>query len=93
MKNSSKVQKCFFFVTKMKIFKRKIIGWNKAHFNKIFKLKHEIEELKNLNNEVIKKGMDKEKYMKEKELMIKQDDILAKEEVFWRQKSCEKWVE
>ena len=36
--------------------------------------------------------MDNEKFIKEKELLIIQEDILAKEEVFWRQKSMEKWL-
>ena len=86
--------KMFRFITKMKNLKRKIIEWNKEHFKNIFETKLEIEEeLKNLNNEVIKKGMDNCKYMKEKELMTKQEDILAKEETFWRQKSREKWLE
>lgn len=31
--------------------------------------------------------MDNNKYSKEKELMIKQEEILGKEEIFWRQKS------
>ena len=85
--------KMFCLITKMKNLKRKIKEWNKEHFKNIFKTKIEIEEELNLlNNEVISKGMDNNKYIKEKELMIKHEEILAKEETFWRQKSCEKWL-
>ena len=59
----------------------------KDHFNNIFKEKLEIEErLKELNLEVIKKGMNNDNYLLEKELLAKQENIFAKEEVFWRQK-------
>ena len=37
--------------------------------------------------------MNNDIYMLEKELLAKQENILAKEEVFWRQKSREKWLE
>ena len=62
--------------------------------NNIFKEKLDIEEsLNKLNIEVIKEGMNNEKFFLEKELLAKQENILAKEEVFWRQKSREKWLE
>ena len=69
----------FCLITKMKNLKKKIKEWNKKHFKNIFKTKLEIEEeLKNPNNEVIRNGMDNKKYLKEKELMIKQEEILEK---------------
>lgn len=63
--------------------KENILKWNKARSNNILKekLKNE-EDLKNLNQEIIKKGIDNEKYIKEKELLPKKEDILAKEEIF-----------
>lgn len=74
--------------------KEKILRWNKEHFNNIFKEKLDIEnKLKELNLEVIKKGMNNESYLLEKELLAKQEDILSKEEIFWRQKSQERWLE
>ena len=55
--------------------KENIQKWNKTHFNNIFqdKLTNE-ENLKKLNNEIIKNGMDNEKFIKEKELLAKQED-------------------
>ena len=38
--------------------------------------------MKGLNTEVIKKGMNNDNYMLEKELLTKQQNILAKEEIF-----------
>ena len=37
--------------------------------------------------------MNNEKHIKEKELLAKQDNILAKEEIFWKQNSHETWLE
>ena len=67
-----------------------ILKWNKDHFNNIFKEKIEIEEkLRDLNLEVIKKVMNNDHYLLEKELLVKHEDILSKEDFFWRQKSRE----
>ena len=88
-----KGSKMFTFVSKMKHIKLRILEWNKKHFRNIFKEKLEIEEeLNKLNSEIIKNGMNNESYHLEKDLLLKQEDILAKEEVFWRQKSREKWL-
>lgn len=86
--------KTFIFISKLKLLKENILRWNKEHFNNIFKEKLEIEDkLKNLNQEIIKYGMNYEKYNLEKDLLMKQEYILSKEETFWRQKSREKWLE
>ena len=37
--------------------------------------------------------MNNENFFLEKELLARQENILKKEEVFWRQKSREKWLE
>ena len=37
--------------------------------------------------------MNNETFFLEKELLSRQENILAKEEVFWRQKSRERWLE
>ncbi len=86
--------KMFIFISKLKLLKEKILRWNREYFNYIFKEKLEIEEkLKNLNQEIIRYGMNYENYILEKDLLLKQEDILSKEEIFWRQKSKEKWID
>lgn len=85
--------KMFIFVSKLKMLKENILRWNREHFNNIFRENLDNEEkLKNLNQEIIKYGMHYEKYYLKKELLKKQEEILSKEETFWRQKSREKWL-
>ena len=86
--------KMFVFVCKMKMLKESILKWNKVQFKNIFKEKLDIEDrLRDLNLHIIKYGMNNDSYMLEKELLAKQEDILSKEEVFWKQKSRERWLE
>ena len=57
----------FCFIAKLKSSKEKINIWNKYHFNKKIKEKMEnAKKLKNLNEEIIRVGMDNVKYIKEK---------------------------
>lgn len=59
--------KMFYFIVKLKLLIEKIIKQNTEHFNNIFKDKLDNEEeLKNLNEEVIKKVMNNVRYTKEK---------------------------
>ena len=72
----------YIFVSKMKMLKENILKCFKEHFNNIFNEKLEVEErLKELNLEIIKKGMNNESYLLEKEL-------LTKEESIWQRKKC-----
>ena len=62
-----------------------ILRWNKKHFNNIFKEKLDIEnQLKEINSEVISKGINNNSYLLEKDLLARQEDILSKEEMFQR---------
>ena len=83
----------FCLVSKLKYVKEKILKWNNLHFKNIFKEKLEIEEkIGKLNKEIISKGMNNDSFLLEKEYLLKHEEILAKEETFWRQKSREKWL-
>ena len=85
--------KMFCLVSKLKYVKEKILKWNNLHFKNIFKEKLEIEEkIGKLNKEIISKGMNNDSFLLEKEYLLKHEEILAKEETFWRQKSREKWL-
>jgi len=80
--------KMFLFMSKLKALKNKLLKWNREHFKNIFKEKHKVEQdLNYLNEEVIKKGMESKIYHKEYKLLATYKDILAKEEIFWKQKS------
>lgn len=82
-----------FFVSKFKMVKENNLKWNKTQFNNIFKDKLHIEKkLEKLNKEVSRKGMNNKTYLQEKEYLLKQDENLAKEEVFWKKKFREKWL-
>lgn len=64
--------KIFIFISKLKLLRENILRWNREHFNNIFKEKLKSEDkLKNLNQEIIKYGMNYEKYILEKELLMK----------------------
>lgn len=85
--------KMFIFVSKMKMLKEKILRWNKEHFKNIFKEKLDVENrLKELDQEIIKYGMNNDSYLLEKELLAKQEDILSKEEIFLETKSRDRWL-
>lgn len=90
---SIKGSKMYSLVAKLKIIKNKALEWNKNNFNNIFTEKSTIEqEIVELNNEVIDKGMNECSYLKEKELMARYNVILLKEEIFWKHKLRETWL-
>lgn len=56
---------------------KKIIEWSKTHFKNIFEASVKIEEaLIELSEEVIRDGMNNNKYMREKDLLKEYEDIL-----------------
>lgn len=81
-------------VNKLKIIKQKLILWNKEHFGNIFDKKAQVEaELVEVNELVMRKEMDEALFLREKKLLLEQENILAKEEVFWKKKSKELWLD
>ncbi|GLJ44609.1 hypothetical protein SUGI_0937580 [Cryptomeria japonica] len=82
------------FVKKMKYLKNKIKMWNVVSFKNIFfeKIREEAE-LDRINNLVIEKGMTNEEFHSENSLKAELAEILPREEMFWRDKSRELWIE
>lgn len=86
--------KIFKVVNKLKIIKQKLIIWNREYFENMFDKKYQVEEeLVEVNEVVMLKGIDEALLLREKELLLEQENILAKEEVFWKQKSRKTWLD
>ncbi|XP_057871227.1 uncharacterized protein LOC131077702 [Cryptomeria japonica] len=84
----------FNVANKLKIIKQNLIQWNKKHFGNIFDNKAQVEAvLVEVNEEVMRFGMDESLFLKEMKLLVDHESILTKEEVFWKQKSRETWLE
>ncbi|XP_057863998.1 uncharacterized protein LOC131072015 [Cryptomeria japonica] len=81
------------FWMRLNFIKNKLKVWNKEVFKNIFEEKTLVEsELSNLNEKIIKNGMFQEDYILEKELKSKHAELLAREEVYWRDKAWESWL-
>ncbi|XP_057815879.1 uncharacterized protein LOC131029424 [Cryptomeria japonica] len=82
------------FIKKMKYLKNKIKIWNVVSFKNIFAEKLRVEvELDRINNLVTEKGMMNEEYYAEISLKVELAEILLREEMFWRDKSRELWLD
>ncbi|XP_059073376.1 uncharacterized protein LOC131874149 [Cryptomeria japonica] len=82
--------KLFCFVSKLKYVKKQLLNWNTSHFKNIFTVKKNLEaQLEDLNEKVIQEGMTQNLFLEEKHLLAEYEDILSKEEIFWKQKSRE----
>ena len=80
--------KMFFLASKLKNSTHKILNWNNSHLKNIFKENLDIEDkMSELNKEILMKGRNNESYQLEKECLLKHEEILAKEQIFQRQKS------
>lgn len=78
---------------KLQHLKKRLKDWNKQVFKNIFKEKIRIEQdTEALDNKVIKNGMFRNDFEKEKWLKNEHKDVLAIEELYWRDKSREAWL-
>lgn len=70
-----------------------IRGWNSLHFKNIFEQKQRIlDMLEVLNRQVLQQGLGSKVLDEIRSLRSELDKILAREEVYWRQKSRELWL-
>lgn len=79
---------------KLQWLKLNIKEWNTSSFQNIFQAKSQIEnKIKDLNVLIIQNGIDQNTYKLQKELNAHLQEILAREELFWKQKSRETWLQ
>ncbi|XP_059070528.1 uncharacterized protein LOC131860170 [Cryptomeria japonica] len=85
--------KSFTFLKKLQFIKEQLKQWNRESFRNIFKDKIDLEnDLKSLHDHIITKGMDEDSFKREKILSSNYSEVLAREEIYWRQKSRETWL-
>ncbi|XP_059066322.1 uncharacterized protein LOC131857643 [Cryptomeria japonica] len=66
---------------------------NMWQFGNIFAIKRDLENrLASLQEDIIQMGMTSKKFLQERELKGQYSEVLAREEVFWRQKLRECWL-
>ncbi|XP_059073688.1 uncharacterized protein LOC131874365 [Cryptomeria japonica] len=79
--------KAFIFVKKLQFIKSKIKEWNRVKFGNIFANKRDLEnKLESLQEDIIQKGMTSKKFWQERELKGQYSEVLAREEIYWRNK-------
>lgn len=67
--------------------------WNREKFKNVFAEEFSIEkELEDLYKSVIQNGMTEFEFREEKRLNHEYMEVLAREEIFWRQKSRATWL-
>lgn len=83
----------FEFIKRLKLVKEKIKEWNQTSFKNIFSEKSRVEvELEALNILLISAGMSNQDFKKEKFLKSELSDLLLREEIYWKDKSMEYWI-
>ncbi|XP_059070772.1 uncharacterized protein LOC131860384 [Cryptomeria japonica] len=83
----------FIFFKKLQYLKGKLKEWNIIKFGNIFDNRNKVEaELKDLECSILNHGITMEAFNKEKTLKLKLNEILAREEVYWKKKSREGWL-
>lgn len=82
--------KAFVFVKKLQFVKPKIKEWNRIKFGNIFANKRDLEErLATLQEVIIQKGISSKTFLQERDLKNQYNEVLARDEIYWRQKSRE----
>ncbi|XP_059068466.1 uncharacterized protein LOC131858981 [Cryptomeria japonica] len=83
----------FQLVKKIRFLKKNIGNWNSLHFKNIFEEKQRtLDMLEVLNRNVLQHGLGGKVLDEIRSLRSELDEILAREEVYWRQKSRELWL-
>ncbi|GLJ29203.1 hypothetical protein SUGI_0575970 [Cryptomeria japonica] len=81
------------FTKKITFIKNQLKIWNREVFKNIFFEKEKVEkQLETLNLKILKNGMEHDDYQKEKILKAELAEILAREEIYWKDKSRETWI-
>ncbi len=87
------VNVAFQFFSKFGHLKAMLKEWNKTHFKNIFQARVGIEaDLAALNRKVLSVGMDDIDFKIEQDLLGNYQEVLKKEEIFFKKKSRENWL-
>ena len=82
------------FAMKLKYVKLQIKSWNQNVFKNIFTQKSEVKkQLENVLTTIIQNGMDEDTFTRQKMLQQEWDELCTREEMYWRQKSRELWLQ
>lgn len=82
------------FSMKLKYLKSQIRIWNQHVFKNVFSQKSAVkQQLEDVYNHIIQNGMNEDTYVSQKNLQRDWDELCAREETYWRQKSRELWLQ
>lgn len=83
----------FHFSRRLYYIKSKLKEWNASHFKNIFVEKARIKEkVEKLNEKTISFGMGATEFKEDKVLKVVLSELLAREELYWRDKARESWL-
>ena len=82
------------FSMKLKTLKSRIRVWNKTVFKNVFHEKVIVkEQLQEVYQKIIQEGMNEETFLSQKNLQDQWEELSSREEMYWRQKSRELWLQ